>query len=259
PWNLYWRTEKEKARQGDLEPKPSKTLPARELWNQIALAAWSCADPGVQFDTTINEWHTCPADGRINASNPCSEYMFLDATACNLASLNLLKFSSAETGRFDVDAYRHACRLWTLILEISVYMAQFPSVAVAQKSYDFRTLGLGYANLGSLLMVQGIPYDSPEGRAQCAAITSLMHAVSSATSAEMAGEVGPFPRYEANREAMLRVIRNHRRAAYNAPAADYEGLTVAPVGLDDHLCPSYLVEAARTASDRMLTLGEQFG
>ena len=149
----------------------------------------------MQFDTTINEWHTCPADGRINASNPCSEYLFLDDTACNLASLNLLKFYDAATGRFDVDRSATPARLWTLILEISVYMAQFPSVSVAQKSYDFRTLGLGYANLGSLLMVQGIPYDSPEGRGQCAAISALMHAVSYATSAEMAAEVGPFPRY----------------------------------------------------------------
>jgi ribonucleoside-diphosphate reductase alpha chain len=140
-WNLYWRTEKERATHEGRLPKPWRMLPARELWDQIANAAWACADPGVQFDTTINEWHTCPADGRINASNPCSEYMFLDDTACNLASVNLLKFYSAETGRFDVDSFRHACRLWTLILEISVYMAQFPSVAVAQKSYDFRTLG----------------------------------------------------------------------------------------------------------------------
>ena len=176
PWDLYWRTEKEKAKQERRVPKPCKTLRARELWDQITYAAWSCADPGVQFDTTINEWHTCPADGRINASNPCSEYMFLDDTACNLASLNLLNFYDLHTGRFDVDAFRHACRLWTLILEISVSMAQFPSAAVAQKSYDFRTLGLGYANLGSLLMVQGIPYDSPEGRAQCGALTALMHA-----------------------------------------------------------------------------------
>src|SRR5262245_21753559 len=196
PWHLYWRTEKEKAAAQGRAAKPRRTLKARSLWEQIAFAAWACADPGLQFDTTINEWHTCPADGRINASNPCSEYMFVDDTACNLASLNLLQFYNSATGRFDVDAFTHASRLWTVILEISVYMAQFPSASVAQKSFDFRTLGLGYANLGSLLMVQGIPYDSPEGRAQCAAITALMHAVSSATSAEMAGEVGPFPRYE---------------------------------------------------------------
>ncbi len=258
-WNLYWRTEKEKAKREGRQPKPCKTMPARQLWEQIAYAAWSCADPGVQFDTTINEWHTCPADGRINASNPCSEYLFLDDTACNLASLNLLKFYSAETGLFDVDSFRHACRLWTLILEISVHMAQFPSKEVAQKSYDFRTLGLGYANLGSLLMVQGIPYDSPEGRAQCGAITALMHAAAYATSAEIAGEIGAFPRYEANRQAMLRVISNHRRAAYNVPRDEYEGLTITPVGIDPHYCPDYLLEAARAESDRMLELGEENG
>ena len=172
-WSLYWRTEREKARAERRAAKPRKTLRARELWDKIAFAAWACADPGLQFDTTINEWHTCPADGRINASNPCSEYLFLDDTACNLASLNLLKFYDLRSGKFEVDAFRHASRLWTLVLEISVYMAQFPSVSVAQKSYDFRTLGLGYANMGSLLMVQGLPYDSPEGRNQCAAITAL--------------------------------------------------------------------------------------
>ena len=259
PWNLYWRTEKEKAQATGRLPKARRTLPARDLWNQISYAAWACADPGVQFDTTINEWHTCPAGGRINASNPCSEYMFIDDTACNLASLNLLRFFDQGRNRFDVDSYRHATRLWTITLEASVFMAQFPSVPVAQKSYDYRTLGLGYANIGSLLMVQGIPYDSPEGRAQCAAFTSIMHAVSYATSAEMAGEVGPFPHYEANREAMLRVIRNHRRAAYDAPKGDYEGLTIAPVGIDERVCPAYLLEAARKDNDRMLELGEKHG
>ena len=258
-WHLYWRTEKIKAAREGRAPKPRKTLKARDLWNQIAFAAWSCADPGVQFDTTTNEWHTCPADGRINASNPCSEYMFLDDTACNLASMNLLRFYDFNTGRFDVESYRHSTLLWTLTLEISVYMAQFPSVAVAQKSYDFRTLGLGYANLGSLLMVQGIPYDSAEGRAQAAALTAIMHACSYATSAEMASEVGPFPRYEANREAMLRVIRNHRRAAYQTPAEEYEGLTIKPVPIDDRVCPAYLLEAARRECDRMLALGERHG
>ncbi len=259
PWDLYWRTEKEKAKREGRAAKPCKSLPARELWDQITYAAWSCADPGVQFDTTINEWHTCPANGRINASNPCSEYMFLDDTACNLGSLNLLKFYDAKSARFDVDAFRHACRLWTLILEVSVYMAQFPSVPVAQKSYDFRTLGLGFANLGSLLMVQGIPYDSPEGRAQCGALTALMHAVSYAASAEIAAEGGPFPHYAANRETMLRVIRNHRRAAYNAPKEEYEGLTVTPAGIDPHHCPDYLLQAARGECDRMLELGQKHG
>src|SRR5207237_4833547 len=180
-------------------------------------------------------------------------------TACNLASLNLLRFYDAQGGRFDLDSFRHACRLWTLILEISVYMAQFPSQTVAQKSFDFRTLGLGYANLGTLLMVQGIPYDSPEGRGQCAAVTSLMHAASYALSAEIAAELGPFVRYEANREHMLRVIRNHRRAVYNTPKDQYEGLTVPPVGLDEKSCPDYLLQAARQESDLMLELGTKHG
>lgn len=259
PWHLYWRTEKERAKKEGRAPKPFKTLKARDLWEQISYAAWACADPGVQYDTTINEWHTCPADGRINASNPCSEYMFVDDTACNLASLNLLTFYETSSSRFDVDSYRHACRIWTLILEISVYMAQFPSQSVAQKSYDYRTLGLGYANLGSLLMVQGIPYDSPEGRAQCGALTSLMHAASYAASAEIAAEQGPFPRYAPNREAMLRVVRNHKRAAYNVPAEDYEGLTIKPVGIDPRFCPDYLLEAAKRESDRMVELGEKHG
>ncbi len=234
-------------------------LKARGLWDEIANAAWSCADPGVQFDTTINEWHTCPADGRINASNPCSEYMFLDDTACNLASVNLMRFFDSAAGKIDVESYRHACRLWTLILEISVYIAQFPSVPVAQKSYDFRTLGLGYANLGALLMVQGISYDSAEGRAQCGALTALMHATGYATSAEMAAEVGPFPRYEANRESMQRVVRNHRRAAFDVPDTEYEGLTIRPVGIDPAHCPEYLLAAARAESDLMVQLGEKHG
>jgi ribonucleoside-diphosphate reductase alpha chain len=259
PWPLYWRTEKEKARAEGRPARPRRALRARKLWDEIAYAAWSCADPGVQFDTTVNEWHTCPADGRINASNPCSEYMFLDDTACNLASLNLLRFYDASAARFDVESFRHASRLWTLILEISVVMAQFPSQAVAQKSYDFRTLGLGYANMGSLLMVQGIPYDSPEGRAQCGAVTALMHAAAYATSAEIAAEVGPFPRYEANRDAMLRVVRNHRRAAYDVAEEEYEGLTIKPVALDPRYTPDELLRAARQECDRMLELGEKHG
>ncbi len=259
PWLVYWRTELERAKREGRVAKPRKTLQARDLWDQIAYAAWACADPGVQYDTTINEWHTCPVDGRINASNPCSEYMFLDDTACNLASLNLIKFYDFTTLRFDVDSYRHATRLWTLILEISVYMAQFPSQVVAQKSFDFRTLGLGYANMGTLLMVQGIPYDSNEGRAQCGALTALMHAASYAMSSEIASEVGPFVRYEDNREHMLRVVRNHRRAAWNAPASEYEGLTIKPVSIDARYCPDYLLQAARKEADLMVQLGEKFG
>ncbi|GBD36721.1 Vitamin B12-dependent ribonucleotide reductase [bacterium HR36] len=267
PWHLYWRTELEQARKENRPPKPCRTIRARDLWDQIAAAAWACADPGLQFDTTINEWHTCPNDGRINASNPCSEYMFLDDTACNLASVNLMMFHrtrrpeaqlSAEEF-FDVEAFRHACRLWTIVLEISVYMAQFPSKAIARRSYDYRTLGLGYANLGTLLMVEGVPYDSDRGRAICAALTCLMHATAYSTSAEMARELGPFPRFHANREAMLRVIRNHRRAAYQAPASEYEGLTIKPQGLDPQHCPQFLLEAARREADRMLELGEKYG
>jgi ribonucleoside-diphosphate reductase alpha chain len=259
PWHLYWRTELLKAQRENRSPQPCKTLQARDLWDQIAFAAWSCADPGVQFDTTFNEWHTCPVDGRIRATNPCSEYAFLDDTACNLASLNLLSFHDATHGKFDIEAYRHAIRIWTLILEISVYMAQFPSREVAQKSYDFRTLGLGYANLGALLMVQGIPYDSVEGRAQCGALTAIMHAGAYATSAEIAAELGPFPRFAANRDHMLRVIRNHRRAAYNAAPAEYEGLSIVPVGIDARYCPADLLAVARSECDRMLELGERYG
>lgn len=209
------------------------------------------------YDLTEPVTHHFVANGIV--VHNCSEYMFLDDTACNLASLNLLTFFDAETSRFDVGSFTHATRIWTLILEISVYMAQFPSKAVAQRSYDYRTLGLGYANMGSLLMVQGLPYDSAEGRAQCGAITAIMHACSYATSAEIAAEVGPFPRYEANREPMLRVLRNHRRAAHGASAAEYEGLTVFPVPIDESACPGYLLEAARNESDRMVELGEKHG
>ncbi|MGD9715361.1 MAG: adenosylcobalamin-dependent ribonucleoside-diphosphate reductase, partial [Thermomicrobiales bacterium] len=195
-----------------------KTVRARELWKLVADSAWKSADPGVQYDTTINEWHTCPASGRINASNPCSEYMFLDNTACNLASLNLLKFVDIDTGQLDIEAYRHAVRLWTIVLEISVLMAQFPSREIARRSYDFRTLGLGYANIGTVLMLRGLPYDSDEARAFTSAMTAILTGESYATSAEMASVLGPFPEYELNSAHMLRVIRNHRRAAYDAPA-----------------------------------------
>ncbi|MFQ6018318.1 MAG: vitamin B12-dependent ribonucleotide reductase [Kiloniellaceae bacterium] len=247
-WNLIRRT----------DGKIQRALRARDLWEQIACAAWACADPGVQFDTTINEWHTCPDSGRINASNPCSEYMFLDDTACNLASLNLMTFRR-EDGGFDVEAYEHAVRLWTIVLEISVMMAQFPSREIARRSYDFRTLGLGYANLGGLLMAAGLPYDSDEGRAYCAALTAIMTAVAYATSAEMAGELGAFPGYQRNRAAMLRVIRNHRRAAYGE-AAGYEGLSVKPVPLDAEFCAHRaLVKAAKRAWDLALELGETCG
>ena len=259
PWHLYWRTELAKAKKQNRAPKPNKSLKARDLWDQISWAAWSCADPGLQFGTTINEWHTCPVDGPIRASNPCSEYLFLDDTACNLASLNLLRFYDTATSTFDIDAYKHAIRIWTLILETSVYMAQFPSIPVAQRSFDYRTLGLGYANIGALYMVQGISYDSEEGRAQCGALTAIMHNGAYAASAEIASEVGAFPRYEANKEHMLKVIRNHRRAAYNVAPLEYEGLTVFPVGIDARVCPPALLAAARGEADRMLELGSKHG
>jgi len=258
-WNLYWRTERRKAREEGREPKPCKTLKARALWDEIGYAAWACADPGVQYDTTINDWHTCPEDGRINASNPCSEYMFLDNTACNLASLNLLKFYNEEHGTFELDKFKHATRLWTIVLEISVLMAQFPSREIAELSYRFRTLGLGYANIGAMLMRMGIPYDSEKARAMCGAITAILTGESYATSAEMAEGLGTFAGFKKNREHMLRVIRNHRRAAYNAADKEYEGLRVAPVGIDQHVCPPDMLAAAKECWDRALERGEKFG
>ncbi len=240
---------------GRISGKVTKTLKARELWETIGNAAWQSADPGIQFHTTINDWHTCPASGPINASNPCSEYMFLDDTACNLASLNLLQFADANK-HFEVESFEHAVRLWTVVLEISVMMAQFPSRRIAELSYEYRTLGLGYANIGGLLMSSGIPYDSEEGRAIASAITAVMTGVSYATSAEMAGELGPFPGYDKNREGMLRVIRNHRRAAYGH-AEGYESLATNPVPLDAVSCPDEaLIAHARAAWDKALSVGE---
>jgi len=260
-WNLTHR------RSG----KISKTLPARELWEKVSYAAWACADPGIQFHSTVNDWHTCPAGGPIRASNPCSEYMFLDDTACNLASLNLMAFrkgdgvsasSSEAVGRpkvFDVGAFEHAVRLWTIVLEISVLMAQFPSKEIAQLSFDYRTLGLGFANIGGLLMAAGIPYDSREGRAIAGAISAVMTGVSYATSAEMAGELGAFVEYPANKDAMLRVVRNHRRAAHG-DASGYEKLATAPVPLDHAaIRQAELAIAARRAWDDALAFGEEFG
>ncbi len=237
--------------------KVMKRIPAKEVWNQIAYAAWRCADPGTQYDTTINEWHTCPNGGRIRASNPCSEYMFLDNTACNLASVNLRRFFDEATNAFDVDGFEYTCRLWTAVLEISVLMAQFPSKEVAQLSYDYRTLGLGYANLGSMLMVMGIPYDSEEARGIAGAITAIMTGISYKTSAEMAAVLGAFPRFEENREAMLRVMRNHRLAAYDAD--EYEGLETKPQGIKAQYCPDYLLKAATKAWDEAVQLGEKYG
>ena len=247
-WELIRRTDGEVA----------EKISAANLWEKIAHAAWACADPGLQYDTTINEWHTCPAGGRINASNPCSEYMFLDDTACNLASLNLMQFRHSD-GSFDIDAFEHAVRLWTITLETSVLMAQFPSREIAQGSYDYRTLGLGFANIGGLLMAAGFSYDSDEARALCGAISAVMTGRSYATSAELAGEVGAFPRYAENSETMLQVMRNHRLAAYGT-SEGYEGLSVLPVPLDHKNCPEAgLIDRAKKAWDEALELGEKHG
>lgn len=242
-----------------VDSRVTATLKARDLWSEICESAWMCADPGVQYDTTINEWNTCPHDGRINASNPCSEYMFLDDTACNLASLNLMKFVDTRRRTFNIDVYRHAVRMWSMVLDISVQMAQFPSKEIAQKSWEYRTLGLGYANLGTVCMVLGMPYDSDQARAWAGAITSIMTGEAYRSSAEMAGQIGAFPGYSRNREAMLRVIRNHRRAAYNGSLDPYESLTVKPTTLRYELCPKELVDTSRAVWDDALAMGLQHG
>ena len=247
-WELIRRT----------DGKVFKKVKAKELWDKITEAAWACADPGLQYDSTINEWHTCPQEEKINASNPCSEYMFIDDTACNLASLNLIKFSK-KNKKLDINAFEHACRLWTLTLEISVMMAQFPSKEIAQKSFDYRTLGLGYANIGGLLMSWGVPYDSDEGRAICSSISAIMTGISYATSAEIAKELGPFSKYKLNSKDMLRVIRNHKRAA-DGFKDGYDSLTINPVPLIKEDCPSEdLPNAASKAWEKALKDGEKFG
>ena len=246
-WELIGRTN------GDVV----KTIKARDLWNKIADAAWRCADPGVQYDTTINEWHTSPEGGRIRASNPCSEYLFLDNTACNLASLNLVKFYNDDTQVFDIDSYKHALRIWTIVLEISVEMAQFPSKEIAQGSYDYRTLGLGYANLGSLLMRKGIAYDSDLGRSIAGALTAILTGEAYRASAEMAAFVGPFPKYKENEKHMLRVMNNHRKAAYDSN--DYEGLSHDLLAIDQDLCPEDLLKAAQQSWDEAVELGTKNG
>ncbi|MGN6464586.1 MAG: adenosylcobalamin-dependent ribonucleoside-diphosphate reductase, partial [Rhizobiaceae bacterium] len=241
-----------------IDGKVAKTLKARDLWDKIGYAAWASADPGLHFNTTMNEWHTSPAAGPIRASNPCSEYMFLDDTACNLASINLLPYRNAD-GTIDIAAYEHSVRLWTMVLEISVMMAQFPSKEIARLSYEYRTLGLGYANIGGLLMTAGIPYDSDAGRAICASLTAIMTGTAYATSAEMAAELGAFPDYDRNAENMLRVMRNHRRAAYGEHDG-YEKLSVNPVPLEaGHVWQKELVDHARAAWDRAIELGEEHG
>jgi ribonucleoside-diphosphate reductase alpha chain len=216
---------------GRSDGRVMKKVQARKLWEQITYAAWRCADPGTQYDSTINEWHTCPEGGPIRASNPCSEYMFLDNTACNLASVNLRQFFDESNNTFNLAGFEHTCRLWTVVLEISVLMAQFPSKEVAQLSYDYRTLGLGFANLGSMLMVSGIAYDSEEARGIAGAITAIMTGVSYKTSAELASFLGAFEKYEENKTHMLRVMRNHRAAAYDAADA-YEGIEIKPQGIN---------------------------
>lgn len=258
-WNLYGRIEKIKARKENRNPEAMKSIKAKDLWEDIAYGAWSCADPGLQFHTTINEWHTCPEDGEIRASNPCSEYMFLDNTACNLASLNLLHFYDRENHKFNIDEFRYAVRLWTIVLEISVLMSQSPSKEIAELTHKFRTLGLGYANLGSLVMVMGLPYDSSETRAVAAAITAIMHMKSYATSSEMAKELGAFSCYEKNKNHMLRIIRNHRRCVYNTPFEEFEKISIKPVSIDSDSCPEDLLKAAKEDADIALSLGEAHG
>ncbi|MCG8441645.1 MAG: adenosylcobalamin-dependent ribonucleoside-diphosphate reductase, partial [Caulobacterales bacterium] len=238
----------------------AKTVPARDLWRRIAKAAWGAADPGVQFHDTINAWHTCASDGEIRASNPCSEYMFLDDTACNLASLNLRAFA-ADDGGFDAPAFAHACRLWTLVLDISVEMAQHPSRAIAERSHAYRTLGLGYANLGGLLMANAIAYDSDEARAAAGAITALMTGVGYRTSAEMAAALARFPAYGDNEIHISRVLRNHARAAYGEEdAEEYEGLNMPPTALDAAACPfPGLAEAAAESWEAALEEAGEHG
>jgi ribonucleoside-diphosphate reductase alpha chain len=248
-WHLTRRTDGE----------TMKTIKARDLWRQIAEAAWASADPGVQFHSTINEWHTSPAGGEIRGSNPCSEYMFLDNTACNLASLNLGTFYDDETGVFALEDYKYAIRLWTTVLEISVTMAQFPSKEIAQGSYDYRTLGLGYANLGSVLMRMGIAYDSDEGRAIAGALTAILTGYAYATSAEMASVVGAFPKYDENADSMMRVIKNHRRAAYGSDQFEYDNIGHTVVGVDQRICPPAMLEMAHDAWDRALEMGQEHG
>ncbi|MAJ47122.1 MAG: ribonucleoside-diphosphate reductase, adenosylcobalamin-dependent [Planctomycetes bacterium TMED75] len=259
-WTLTQRT----------DGAPAKTMPARKLWDQISFAAWRCADPGVQFDSTINAWHTCPEGGRINASNPCSEYMFLDNTACNLASINLLKFYDSTTRNFDIEGFEHAVGIWTIVLEISVLMAAFPSKEIADRSWRYRTLGLGYANLGAMLMQAGIPYDSEEGRAICGTISAMLTGRSYAASALLAAEHGPFGGYEDNREHMLKVIRNHRRAAHGVArdSEEWEQLTIRPVPIDHTPFENEsiginnaqeMLDRCMLAWDDALRFGEKFG
>jgi ribonucleoside-diphosphate reductase alpha chain len=222
---------------------PVRTVRARDLMRQISDAAWQCADPGMQFDTTINRWHTAPNSGRINASNPCSEYMHIDNSACNLASINLLRYLG-EDGTFDVDAYKHTVEVMFTAQEILVGNADYPTSAIGDNSRKFRQLGLGYANLGALLMAEGLPYDSPAGRAWAASLTALMTGHAYATSARTAGRMGPFAGYAENQDAMLNVLRMHRSEASK---------------IDEELVPPELLSAAQQSWDEAVELGEQYG
>ena len=264
-WSIFWRTEKAQAKKENRQPISCKEISAHQLWHKIASSTWASADPGIQFHDTINQWHTCPEDGPINASNPCSEYMFLDNTACNLSSLNLIHFLSNEEDNtsFDIAKIQHTVSYWVVVLEISVLMAQFPSKAIAKRSYQFRTLGLGYSNLGTLLMRLGIPYNSHKGYSLCGLLTALIHFNAYTTSAKMAKELGPFDGYKKNKDHMLRVIRNHRKAVYNnsttANKLDYENLTIKPQYLNVNPEYEYLLNAAKASADRCLELGNQYG
>src|SRR5215207_2776637 len=220
-----------------------RTVKARDLWRQIAQAAWECADPGMQFDTTINRWHTAHTTGRINGSNPCSEYMHLDNSACNLASINLLHYLD-DDGNFDVDAFRHTVEIIFTAQEILVGRADYPTPSIAETSRDFRQLGIGYANLGAMLMALGLPYDSADGRAWAAAITSLMTGHAYATSAKTASRMGPFTGFADNEEHMLRVLKMHRAEAAN---------------INEDLVPADLLSAAQQAWDEAVAGGEEFG
>ncbi|HXV75953.1 MAG TPA: vitamin B12-dependent ribonucleotide reductase, partial [Candidatus Polarisedimenticolaceae bacterium] len=223
--------------------KPVATYSARELMGKIAQAAWICGDPGIQFDTTINTWHTCPNTARINASNPCSEYMFLDDSACNLASLNLMRFRRAD-GEFDIESFKHAVEITITAMEIWVDNASYPTTAIEKNSHDYRPLGLGYANLGALLMSRGLPYDSDEGRAYAGAVTALMCGSAYAASAKIAAHNGPFAGFERNREPFLRVMRKHQSHAES---------------FDDKLVPSDLAAAARGVWADVVTYGTEYG
>lgn len=233
PWVTHWVTD---------PSKEGPVYPARELMQKIAQAAWSCGDPGVQYDTTINQWHTCPKSGRINASNPCSEYMFLDNSACNLASINLMRFLDEETGLFDVERFQNAARLIFIAQEILVDHGSYPTEKIAQNSHKFRPLGLGYSNLGCLLMALGLPYDSDEGRGICGALTAILHGTANRTSVELAHAVGPFSQYAINREDMLKVMEMHWDKVEEISSA-----------------PRYLRDAARHVWDEVISNGRRYG